>query len=102
MARAEIFLVLFVRDTDVLVAGAAEREDNTVTGFALRAETVVFTALRGVVFRAVLALVETVAFLPRDTAFSVREAASALNMQMTKNRTKYRIFFISGLILANL
>ena len=95
-----------MRDTGVRVARFCfvERGVNTETFFALREVTVVFTALRAVVVRAErdgFATVCEVDF-PRDTAFSVRDAASALKTQTNKTNIKYRIFFISCVILANL
>ena len=105
-ARAvTVFCCVAVRDTGVRVAMflVALRGVNIETFFALRAETVVFTALRAVVDLAVFVFVViTFVLFPRDAAFSVRVADSALHMQNAQIKEKYRIFFISCLILANL
>ena len=90
--------VVVVRDTGVLVVA---RGVKMVIGVVFRGATVVFTALREVVVRAVRAVV-VVGALSRDGAFFVRNAAPALNMQTTEIRTKDRIFFISESMLANL
>ena len=65
--------------------------------FVSREETVVFTALRDVVFLVVFSVV----IFPRDVTFVLRDEASALNMQTAEIIIKQRIFFISWLILAN-
>ena len=79
----------------------AVRGFKTETFFVLRGDTVVFTAFLDVVDLGVW-LTVVVWFFPRVAAFSVRTAASALNMQTIRPKIKYRIFFISGIILANL
>ena len=86
-----------MRDTGVRVAVflCVVRGAKMETGFALRAETVVLTAFLDVVERALFSPVITFAFLLRDTGFSPRDAASALNMQNIVANIKYRIFFIS-------
>ena len=102
-----LFVFVFVvRDVGVLVAiffVVAARGVKMETFFAPRAETVVFTAFLDVVDRAVwVFVVVTFVFLPRDTVFPARVADSALHMQTAQIKVKYRIFFISWLILANL
>ena len=96
--------LIWLRDTGVLVAVlfVAALGVKIVTDFALRGETVVFTALREVVARAVLLDVEIVVFFPREALFSVRDTAPALNVQTTEAIIKARIFFISESMLANL
>ena len=96
-------MALLTCDTERWIAGvlvaldeAVPRDDNTVVGAVVLADTVFLMADRFVIERVgCLFVVVIVLVFPRVTVFASRTAAAALNMQTTEDKTKNRIFFIS-------